>query len=489
VQSRSTLESDLLPKRRDLYWDGRWQSPTGGYSDTFNPATGESLGKCAVANAVDVDDAVEAAANAFESWKHTTPARRADLLKEAAKILRQNREELAVIDALNCGNPIQALLSDVDTAAQLIEYFAGLVYELRGSTIPTNTGGLNYTLVEPYGVCARIVAYNHPLMFTASRCAAPLAAGNVVIMKPPTQAPLSAYKLAELIGDLFPAGVFNILTGDQTCGEALVKHPRVPRITVIGSIATGRAIARSAADHLKHASFELGGKNALVIFPDADLRKAIDGAVKGMCFTWCGQACSSTTRLFVHDSVYDTVVKGVASEVEAFRPGLPTASSTSMGALISRTQFDSVQRYIEGAKKEGARLISGGGKPDDPSLQHGFFIEPTVFADVTMDMAVARQEIFGPVLSIIRWTDEEEMFKQVNSLEFGLAAGVYTQSLATAHRAARRFEAGYVWVNNAAKHFFPAPFGGYKQSGVGKEESFEELLSYTQHKNVYVDLD
>ena len=477
-----------LPRHRDLYYGGAWHEPAGGYAETFNPATGESLGQCAEANAADVHAAATAAHQAFKSWRRTAPAVRAQALRKIAAIMRETKEELAAIDAINCGNPVTALMHDVDIATQLIDYFAGLVYELRGSTIPMGEDIVDMTVREPFGVCARIVAYNHPLMFTASRLAPAIAAGNTVIMKPPVQAPLSAYRLMELIEGVVPPGVINVLSGGTACGEALVDHPLIPKVTLIGSIATGKAIAQAAANHLKHVSLELGGKNALIIYPDADLDRAIKGAVAGMCFTWCGQACSSTSRLFVHESIYDAVVKGVLEGVKAYRPGIPTDKATTMGSIVSQAQFDKIMGFVESGKEQGATLAAGGKRPTDPDLANGHFIEPTVFTDVTMDMRIAREEIFGPVLSIIKWSDEDAMFDQVNELEYGLAAGIYTTNLATAHRAVARVEAGYVWINNAAKHFFPAPFGGYKLSGNNREESFEELLAYTQLKNVFINL-
>ncbi len=477
-----------LPRNRGLYYGGAWHEPQGGYVDSHSPSTGENLGPTAEANAADVAACVEAAHEAFKEWRRVAPSVRGDALRQVAAVLRANKEELALLDAVDCGNPVKALMRDVDIAAQLVEYFAGLVYELRGATIPMGDGVVNMTVREPYGVCARIVAYNHPIMFTASRFAAPVAAGNAVIMKPPVQAPLSAYRLAELIDGIFPPGVFNVLSGGQACGEALVAHPKVPRITLIGSIPTGRAISRAAADQLKHVSLELGGKNALIIYPDADIDRAIEGAVKGMAFTWCGQACSSTTRLFLHEDIHDRVLEGVLEGVKAYVPGDPTDPATTMGAIVSKAQYEKIMSYVEIGQAEGARLLAGGKHPAQGGLDDGYFIKPTVFGDVTMDMKIAREEIFGPVLSVLRWCDEDKMFDDVNSVEYGLAAGIYTQNLATAHTAASRVEAGYVWVNNAVSHFFPAPFGGFKQSGNNKEESFEELVSYTQMKNVYITL-
>lgn len=485
--SKARFES-VLPAHRDLYYDGKWQAPAGGYTETLNPGTGESLGRCAEASAVDVDAAVNAAHRAWKDWRRTKPLERAALLKKAAAVLRANAEELALIDSANCGNPIREMLKDAVLAAIQIEYFAGLASEAKGETVPMGDAALNYTLREPYGVCGRIVAYNHPIMFTAGKMAAPLASGNTVIMKPPVQAPLSAYRMMELLDGIFPPGVLNILTCAKAGSEALVAHPLVPRLSLIGSVPTGRAIATAAAARLKHVTLELGGKNACIIYPDADLERATRGAVDGMNFTWCGQSCGSTSRLFVHESVYERVIDGMMAHMKSYQPGIPTEMDTTMGAIISRAQVDKILGYIELGRKEGATLIYGGKRPSDAGLANGYFVEPTVFTDVTHDMRLAREEIFGPVLSVIKWRDENEMFDQVNAVDYGLTASLWTTNLANALRGASRLEAGYVWVNNVSAHFYGASFGGYKQSGIGREEGAEELLSYTQVKNVNITL-
>ncbi len=478
----------VLPSCRDLYYGGKWHKPRGGYVDTCNPADGASLGPCAEADAQDVNAAARAAHQAFREWRRTRPLERAAALKKISRVLLDHAEELALLDAANCGNPVREMLSDVRVAATQLEYFAGLATELKGETIPMGDGVVNMTVREPFGVCARIVAYNHPLMFTAGKFGSALAAGNTVIMKPPAQAPLSAYRMMELIDGILPPGVLNVVTGGKVCGEALTAHPLVPVVTLIGSVPTGRAIATSAASRLKHVGLELGGKNALIVYPDADLKRAVEGAVRGMNFTWCGQSCGSTSRLFLHESVHDEVLARVAEAAKRFVPGIPTEMETTMGAIISKSQHDKIMSYIELGKKEGAKLIAGGKAPDDPRLAKGFFIEPTIFADVTMGMRIAKEEIFGPVLSVIRWRDEEEMFEQVNSVEYGLTASIYTTDLARAHRAAGRVESGFVWVNNSASHFPGAPFGGFKQSGNFREESIDELLSFTQIKNINITL-
>ena len=478
----------ILPKHRDLYYGGKWHKPLGGYADTLNPATGDSLGPAAEASAADVDAAVKAARKGFQAWRGMKPLERAALMKKVAGVLRANAEELAMLDAANCGNPIREMLRDAIVAAIQIEFYAGLVTEAKGETIPMGEGVVNLSVREPYGVVGRIVAYNHPIMFTAGKMGPALAAGNTVIMKPPYQAPLSAYRMMELIDGIMPPGVINIITAGREGSEALVAHPLVPRISLIGSVPTGRAIMKAGADRLKHVTLELGGKNACIIYPDADMEKATAGAVNGMNFTWCGQSCGSTSRLFVHETVYDRVVQGMLEAIKAYKPGIPTEMETTMGAIISKPQHEKIMGYIDLGRKEGARLAYGGGVPDDPLLSRGWFVEPTVFTGVNQGMRIANEEIFGPVLSVIKWKDEEEMFAQVNAVDYGLTGSIWTTSLASAHRAASRVESGYIWVNNVSAHFLGASFGGYKQSGVGREEGADELLTYTQVKNINITL-
>ena len=476
----------VLPQHRDLYYGGAWHRPQGGYLDTFNPATGESLGPAAEANSADVDAAVRAAQQGFAIWRGMKPLERAGLLKKVAQVLRDNAFELALLDAANCGNPIIEMQRDALIAAAQIDYYAGLATEVKGETLPMGDGILNYTLREPYGVCARIVAYNHPIMFTAAKMAPPLIAGNAVIMKPPYQAPLSSYRMMELIDGILPPGVLNILSGGMACGQALVNHPDVPRLALIGSVPTGRAIARAGAERLKHVTLELGGKNACIIYPDADMDKAIPAAVNGMNFTWCGQSCGSTSRLFVHESIHDQVLEGMLQAIRHYQPGIPTDMATTMGCIVSQQQHEKIMSYIALGQQEGATLAYGGQRPSDPALAKGWFVQPTVFTNVTQKMRLANEEIFGPVLSVIKWRDEAEMIEQVNAVEYGLTASIWTQNLATAHRTAARVQAGFVWVNHVGSHFIGASFGGYKQSGIGREEGFDELLTYTQHKNVHV---
>lgn len=476
--------------RQALFYDGKWQKPSStARIDVINPATGKSLGSVVDANADDVDAAVRAAAAAFPAWRATKPVERAKILVEAARRLREAGKDLGAIDALDAGLPIREMANDVEMAASQIEYFAGLVREIKGETIPLGPDSLNYSLREPLGVVARIHPFNHPVMFAAAKIAPALAAGNTVIGKPAEQTPLSALALAQVWADLFPAGVFNMITGGRSCGAALTAHPKVAKVGVIGSIGTGRAVMRSAADTLKKVSLELGGKNALIAYPDVDPAKLAAAAVRGMNLYWtAGQSCGSTTRIYLHDDIHDAVVEEMVAILGRIRLGDPADPACEMGCLVSKAQQERVLGYVASGVEEGARLAFGGKAPTSGPLANGFYVEPTLFADVKPHMRIAREEIFGPVMSVFRWRDEAEVIAEVNSLEYGLAASIWTRDLVTAHRTAAAIEAGYIWINSAGAHFLGAPFGGYKQSGLGREECLEDLLSYTQLKNVNVSL-
>ena len=347
---------------------------------------------------------------------------------------------------------------------------------------------MNFSVREPLGVVGRIIPFNHPFMFAAGKSGAPLAAGNTVVLKPPEQAPLSALRLAELIDGILPPGVWNVVPGGREVGQVLSSHPDVAMVALIGSVPTGRAVMKAASDTLKPVLLELGGKNALIAYPDADLEAVSAAVVDGMNFTWCGQSCGSTSRAFVHEKIYDAVLERAAQSIKRYKPGDPTDPATTMGSIINQVQYDRVLKYIAAGKEDGARLVSGGKRPDDPKLAKGLFIEPTIFADVNMGMRIGKEEIFGPVLSVFKWKDEAEMLAQVNQVEYGLTCSIWTSDLTTAHRTAAAVEAGYVWINEVSKHFLGAPFGGYKQSGVGREECIEELIRFTREKNIHVNL-
>ena len=477
-----------LPKNLRLYYGGQWHVPHGGYAPTFNPATNTALAEAPVADAKDVDACVQAARRAFPAWRAATPESRCEVLCKIAQVIRAHIPALALLDSANNGNPVSFIARNLEYAVGLIEYFAALALEVKASTYPTAANLLRFSVREPYGVCARLVAYNHPALFLAAKLAPALAAGNCVVMKAPDQAPLSSLLLLELIQEVVPPGVVNLLTGTRECGEALTRHPEVPMVTLIGGASTGRAIMRSASDGLKRVLLELGGKNALVVYPSADLDAAAAAAVSGMSFGWAGQSCGSTSRLFLHEDIYDRVLDKVIEGATRFVPGIPTKPETTMGALISQTHLTRVLDYIACAKEQGAKLVSGGTRPQAEELENGNFVTPTIFSEVTPSMTVATEEIFGPVLSVLRWRDEERMITGVNGVEYGLTTALYTGDTAEGLRAAAHIQAGCIGINSMAFHSLGSPFGGYKQSGIGREECLEEMLEFTQLKTYAVEI-
>src|SRR6266853_876765 len=336
-----------LPVHHTMYYGGAWHEPVSRrFEETLNPSTGQPLARVAVGNAADVDAAVAAAARGFAEWRAILPLERGRILRRMAEVLRKNAAELAMIDAANCGNPVREMTSDAMVAAAQLDFFAGLVTEMKGMSIPMGPDVVNFSVREPVGVVARIVPFNHPFMFAAGKSAAPLAAGNAVIVKPPDQAPLSALRLAELADGLLPPGVFNVVPGDRETGAALASHKDVAMVAIIGSVAAGRAVMRAASETVKPVLLELGGKNALIAYPDADPDEVAAAAVTGMNFTWCGQSCGSTSRAFLHSDIYDAVLERVKSRVAGFKPGLATDAETTMGAIVSAAQLDRVLRHI-----------------------------------------------------------------------------------------------------------------------------------------------
>ncbi|MFY9760911.1 MAG: aldehyde dehydrogenase family protein [Xanthobacteraceae bacterium] len=469
---------------RGLYIGGRWVSPAEDRCfASINPSNMEKIADVPTAGAVDVDNAVKAAKLGFKEWSRVQIKERARCLELLADRIEKNADELALLDAVDSGNAIVGMRGDMIWTADWLRYCAGLVTEVKGETFSQGDRHLNLTRRQPFGVVAKINPFNHPFRFCAEKAAAPLATGNTVVVKGSEQAPLSSLRLGELCEGIFPDGVINIITGDGSVGSALVRHPDVRRIGFVGSVPTGRAIAKEAAADLKRVSLELGGKNPIIIFPDADPKKAAMAAIKGMNMNRQGQSCSSTSRVFVHGSLHKAVIEELVSLAEALPIGVPWLKENDVGPIVSQRQFDRVMDLIAAAKAEGAQLLTGGGKPADPSLAAGLFIAPTVFDGVTPAMRIGSEEIFGPVMSVMAWDDYEEMLSKVNGVEYGLTAAIVTNDLAKAMETAERVEAGYVWINSNGR-YIGAPYGGWKQSGIGKEECFEEILSYTQVKNV-----
>jgi betaine-aldehyde dehydrogenase len=482
----TAAEPDLGYAPKGLYIGGQWQAAADGRSfATLSPSTGRKLGEVPYAGAADVDRAVHAAKKAFLDWRRMPMRERAKCLEALARRIREQRDALGMMDAVDAGNAVTGMRGDMDWTADSLDYFAGLVTEIKGETSSQGPRHLNFTRRQPYGVVGKINPFNHPFRFCAEKAAAPLAAGNCVVIKGSEQAPLSSLKLGELCEGIFPPGVVNIVTGDAATGEALVRHPDVPRIGLVGSVEAGRKVAMAAAEGLKRVSLELGGKNPIIIFPDADPKAAAAAAIKGMNMNRQGQSCSSTSRVFVHESLHKPVLEEIVRLAEALPVGFPWIEKNELGPIVSEKQYTRVTGYIDAGKREGARLMTGGGKPAAPELQNGFFVMPTVFDGVTQGMRIASEEIFGPVMSVMTWRDSEDVLAQANCLSYGLTAAIVTQNLAQAMETAERVEAGYVWINGNGR-YLGAPYGGWKSSGLGVEETFEELLSYTQIKNIHM---
>jgi 2-formylbenzoate dehydrogenase len=458
--------------------------------DVEDPCTGDVLTQVPDCSSEDVDRVVATAHAAQRDWALRTPRQRGTALRALATLMRDHSEELALLDAIDGGFPLPAMRDDVTWAADVLELMADDALDLGGRTIPLSAN-LHYTLQQPYGVVARIVPFNHPVLFAGSKIAAPLMAGNAVVLKAPDQTPLSAIRLAELAREVLPEGLFGVVTGHgATAGAALVAHPLVRRIGFIGSPGTGRHIQRLAAEHgVKYVTLELGGKNPMIVMPDADLEAAAKSAVVGMNFTTtAGQSCGSTSRLLLHEAIADEVIDLVVDQVAAIKVGDPLVDGTDMGPVIDQAQYSKSLRAIESGRAGGASVLTGGGRAQGVGSK-GWYVAPTVLAGVAPQADVARDEIFGPVLSVLTVRDEAEAVEVANSVEFGLTAAVRTNDVSQAHRMAAGLDAGYVWINGSARHYWGLPFGGRKSSGVGSEESTEELLSYTQVKAVTVTLD
>jgi aldehyde dehydrogenase (NAD+) len=477
--------------RSQLFINGEWRDAASGKTiDVINPATEEVIAAVASADQSDVDAAVAAARAAFDGpWGKLTARDRGRLLWKLGEKLMERADEIARLETLHNGKPIfESRQIEIPAAAECFQYFAGWADKIHGETIPVKGNYLTYTLREPIGVVGAIVPWNFPLLLTAWKVAPALACGNTVVIKPASQTPLTALALAEIAAQSgIPAGVINVVTGPGSrVGQMLVDHPGIDKIAFTGDTSTGKQIMRGSAETLKHITLELGGKSPNIVFPDADVDAAVRGATTGI-FYGKGEVCAAGSRLLVDASIKNEFIDKVAARAKKMAPGDPLDPKTRLGAISSKKQLDTDLKYIESAKKEGATLVAGGARADIGTGK-GFFLQPTVFANVTPEMTIAREEVFGPVLAAIEFADVDEAIARANATNYGLAAAVWTKDIKKAHYVARRLQAGTVWINTYNTYDTAAPFGGYKQSGFGREMSVHALQHYTQVKSVWVDL-
>ncbi|SLN35487.1 betaine-aldehyde dehydrogenase [Roseisalinus antarcticus] len=447
------------------------------------PATGDTIAELHAATPAVIEAALFAAEAAQAEWAAMSGTERGRILRRAADLLRRRNQALSEIETLDTGKPIQeTLVADATSAADALEYFGGLAGSLTGEHIQLPGGDFAYTRREALGVCVGIGAWNYPIQIAAWKSAPALACGNTMVFKPSETTPLSALKLAEIFFEAgLPPGVFNVVQGYGDVGAALVTDPRVAKVSLTGSVPTGKKVYAAAAAQMKHATMELGGKSPLVIFDDADLESAVSAAINANFYS-TGQVCSNGTRVFVQAGIHDAFVKRLSDRMQNARLGDPMDPETTIGPMVSARQREIVEGFIAKGKDEGATLVAGGTIPDLP----GFFITPALFTGVTDDMTIARDEIFGPVMSVLRFETEDEALRRANDTEFGLAAGVFTRDLARAHRMVAGFEAGTCWINTYNLTPVEMPFGGAKMSGIGRENSRAAIEHYSQLKSVYV---
>jgi betaine-aldehyde dehydrogenase len=450
------------------------------------PATGEIIGKVYSATPAIIERAIESGTKAQKAWARLSGTERGRVLNRAASIIRERNYDLSVLETYDTGKPIsETLYADATSAADALEYFGGLAGSITGEHIPLPDGNWAYTRREPLGLCVGIGAWNYPTQIACWKGAPALACGNAMIFKPSEVTPLCALKVAEILIEAgLPPGLYNVIQGLGDVGATLVSDPRVDKVSLTGSVPTGRKVYASAASQMKHVTMELGGKSPLIIFDDADLENAVSGAILANFYS-TGQICSNGTRVFVQRKIQDAFLERLVERLGQAVIGDPQDETTNFGPMVSQRQLDIVLEYFEKAKNEGARLITGG----NPIAGDGFFIEPTVFADVTDDMTIACEEVFGPLMSVLTFDDEKEVITRANATEFGLAAGVFTKDLSRGHRMVDALDAGTCFINSYNDAPVEVPFGGVKMSGVGRENSKTAITHYSQLKSVFVRMD
>ncbi len=476
------------------YIDGKWiQSESGNIREIRCPADQDLVATVPEMGRSDVDLAVMAAKTAFlkEEWSsHMNAPTRGKLLREMGRILHEQVDELAALESLTSGKPIlETSLIDIHMAADCFEYYADLAAHIAGRQVPLAQQALDFTLREPIGVIGMIVPFNFPLLLASFKVAPALAAGNTVVLKPSEFTPLTALELAKIAEEVdVPEGVFNVVTGSAEVGKALSEHADVDKLSFTGSTNTARSIVQGSAASLKRLTLELGGKGPNLLFADGDLDQAINGVMTG-AFMNQGEVCIAGTRIFVQDSIFDEFIERFIPRVKQLQMGHPLDWNTRVGSLISKTQLDKVEYFVKIGLEQGGRLLCGGNRPQGEEYDKGYFFEPTVFVDLTNDCEVCQEEIFGPVVVVIPFADEEEAIRFANDSKYGLAGGIWTKDIKRGLRVARRLKLGTIWINNYNLLRVEAPFGGYKMSGYGRELGLEALADYTQVKNVYVELE